>query len=88
MGDFPRSRSASLSSVGSAALPTFEGIAPPRPPTTTVDAESHIAVPGTPGVRLKVDAGPGCGGIAWPAGEVSRMLPDRAVHPSGGLITA
>jgi hypothetical protein len=22
-------------------------------------------------VRLKVDAGPGCGGIAWPAGEVS-----------------
>ncbi len=74
MGDTPRSRSASLSSVGSTALPTFEGIAPPRPPTTTADAETRLAVPGTPGVRLKVDAGPGCGGIAWPAGEVSQAL--------------
>ncbi|GMK54392.1 hypothetical protein CspeluHIS016_0109780 [Cutaneotrichosporon spelunceum] len=72
MGDTLRSRSASLSSVGSAgsALPTFEGIAPPRPPTTAPDAETAIPVPGTGGVRLKVDAGPGCGGIAWPAGEV------------------
>ncbi|BEI80123.1 hypothetical protein CcaverHIS002_0106520 [Cutaneotrichosporon cavernicola] len=70
MGDTLRSRSASLSSVGSAALPTFEGIVSQRPPTTKVDDETAIAVLGTNGVRLKVDAGPGCGGIAWPSGEV------------------
>lgn len=30
------------------------------------------------GVRLRVDAGPGCGGIAWPAGEVlARYLAHR-----------
>lgn len=36
------------------------------------------------GVRLHVDAGPGCGGIAWPAGEVlSRYMAYRhEVDPS------
>ncbi|WOO79427.1 Protein-lysine N-methyltransferase EFM6 [Vanrija pseudolonga] len=66
-----RARTGSVSSTDSnAALPSFEALAPPRPPTTTHEEEVAIAVPGAADVRLKVDAGPGCGGIAWPAGEV------------------
>lgn len=70
-----RERSGSTSSISSTdsqvALPSFEHIAPPRERTTEENAETSLAVPGVRDVRLKVDAGPGCGGIAWPAGEVS-----------------
>ncbi|WVQ95716.1 hypothetical protein IAU59_002815 [Kwoniella sp. CBS 9459] len=81
-----RSRSSSISTVSStAALPTFEALAPPRPPTTTEEEETHVHVDGLGrDVRLKVDAGPGCGGIAWPAGEVlSRYISYRhSIDPS------
>ncbi|TXT06135.1 hypothetical protein VHUM_03608 [Vanrija humicola] len=66
-----RARTGSVSSTDSGvALPSFEALAPSRPPTTVAAEEVAIAVPGSCDVRLKVDAGPGCGGIAWPAGEV------------------
>lgn len=73
-----RERSGSTSSISSTdsqvALPSFEHIAPPRERTTEENAETSLAIPGVRDVRLKVDAGPGCGGIAWPAGEVSAFL--------------
>lgn len=73
-----RERSGSTSSISSTdsqvALPSFEHIAPPRERTTEENAETSLAVPGVKDVKLKVDAGPGCGGIAWPAGEVSHAL--------------
>lgn len=65
-----RSSGSSWSSTSSDAFPSFEGIAPPRAATTAPDEETRVAVADF-SVRLKVDAGPGCGGIAWPAGEVS-----------------
>jgi hypothetical protein len=67
-----RSRSSSVSTTSSsAALPTFEALAPPRLPTTIVAEETVLEIPFLDKeVRLKVDAGPGCGGIAWPAGIV------------------
>ncbi|WVW81088.1 hypothetical protein I302_103079 [Kwoniella bestiolae CBS 10118] len=76
----PRSRSASVSTTSSdAALPSFESLAPPRPPTTKAEEETRVVVEGLRDeVRLKVDAGPGCGGIAWPSGEVlSRYIAYR-----------
>ncbi|WWD08522.1 hypothetical protein V865_006634 [Kwoniella europaea PYCC6329] len=82
----PRSRSASVSTTSSdVALPSFESLAPPRPPTTKAEEETRVVVEGLGSdVRLKVDAGPGCGGIAWPAGEVlSRYIAYRhGVDPS------
>lgn len=64
------SRSSSVSST--APLPSFEDLAPPRPPLTGGEQETAVPVPGLgKDIKLKVDAGPGCGGIAWPAGEVS-----------------
>lgn len=72
-----RSRSSSVSTTSSSvALPTFEAIAPPRPPTTTVSSETVLEIPYLEqDVRLKVDAGPGCGGITWPSGIVSPPPP-------------
>ncbi|KAL1409786.1 Protein-lysine N-methyltransferase efm6 [Vanrija albida] len=78
--ELPRPRGGSVSSTDSGvALPSFEALAPSRPPTTTAQEEVAIGVPGLGApVRLKVDAGPGCGGIAWPAGEVlSRYVAHR-----------
>lgn len=71
-----RSRSSSISTADSAiALPTLDGIVPARPPTTVEGEQTRIPVEGlSQDVLLKVDAGPGCGGIAWPAGEVSLPL--------------
>lgn len=71
----PRSRSNSGSSDDSnAAFPSFEALAPTREFTTTpLTAENRVVVKGIPDVRLKVDAGPGCGGIAWLSGEVSMV---------------
>ncbi|GFZ48270.1 Putative protein N-methyltransferase [Saitozyma sp. JCM 24511] len=79
-GHPPRHRTSSISSTDSSApLPSFEHLAPPRPPTTQQDEETRLEVPFLEReVRLKVDAGPGCGGIAWPAGEVlSRYIAYR-----------
>ena len=40
-------------------------------------------------IRLAVDASPGCGGIAWPAGQVRRLCPPRSSavfrHSTGPL---
>ncbi|WWD20541.1 hypothetical protein CI109_105017 [Kwoniella shandongensis] len=76
-----RAGSFSSSTSSSTPLPSFEGLAPSRPPTTIEKEETRVIVPGLPGgrdVRLKVDAGPGCGGIAWRSGEVmSRYLAHR-----------
>lgn len=41
--------------------------------TTTPDV-------GRVAIKLAVDASPGCGGIAWPAGEVSYVLAVRGVN--------
>ncbi|WWC92091.1 uncharacterized protein L201_007045 [Kwoniella dendrophila CBS 6074] len=82
----PRSRSSSISTTDSnVALPSFESLAPPRPPTTKAEDETNVSIDGLDkDVRLKVDAGPGCGGIAWPAGEVlSRYIAYRhGIDPS------
>lgn len=64
------SRSSSFAS-SNGLPPTFDDLVPQRPPTTQEAEETHIDIPGlTRPIKLKVDAGPGCGGIAWPAGEV------------------
>lgn len=80
-----RSRSSSVSTTSSsAALPTFEALAPPRPPTTAKAEETVLSIPHLDkDVRLKVDAGPGCGGIAWPAGIVSQSPRCRSVCLGG-----
>lgn len=65
-----RGSGSSFSSTASGEFPSFEGIAPTRPSTTTPDEETSIQLTPDMSVRLKVDAGPGCGGIAWLAGEV------------------
>lgn len=48
-------------------------IAPPQNPTVHDQVVGRLFEAGesTISVTLAVDAGPGCGGIAWPAGEVS-----------------
>lgn len=69
-----RSRSSSISTTSSsAALPTFEAFVPAREPTTVEAEETVLRIPHLPqDVRLKVDAGPGCGGITWPSGIVRK----------------
>lgn len=73
----PSSHSSSSSSFD--PLTSFsESIVPIRPPTAP-DTEVLIVVPGLGrDVKLAVDAGPGCGGIAWPAGEVRREASNGA----------
>lgn len=78
--DSPRSVS---STDSNAALPSFEALAPPRAFLTKPSEETVIEIPNLhEPIRLKVDAGPGCGGIAWPAGEVSAAGPSRLVNPT------
>lgn len=64
------SRSSSSASLDFLAGFSEEAV-PVRPP---VAPESEIGIP-VEGLdrplRLAVDAGPGCGGITWPSGEVS-----------------
>lgn len=74
-----RSRSSSVSTTSSSvALPTFEALAPPRAPTTTVSEETVLEIPFlNQDVKLKVDAGPGCGGITWPSGIVRPVVLSR-----------
>lgn len=49
-------------------------IVPPQPPSIhnqTLELVFPSTTPDGPvSIRLLVDASPGCGGIAWPAGEV------------------
>ncbi|KAJ1311289.1 hypothetical protein OPQ81_009787 [Rhizoctonia solani] len=53
-------------------------IVPPQNPTVIHQAIELSFPPLDRPVKLVVDAGPGCGGIAWPAGEVlSRYLARR-----------
>lgn len=63
----------SASSSSAQALPRFTDLTPARPPTTVPGEEAYVEVSGAKngGVRLKVDAGTGCGGITWASGEVS-----------------
>ncbi|KAG8716329.1 hypothetical protein FRC11_004096 [Ceratobasidium sp. 423] len=52
-----------------------EVLVPPQPPTVVHRIIELSFPPLDRPVKLMVDAGPGCGGIAWPAGEVlSRYL--------------
>ncbi|WVQ86031.1 hypothetical protein IAT38_008199 [Cryptococcus sp. DSM 104549] len=81
-----RSRSASVSTTSSsAALPSFDALAPARAFITNGEQDQLVEVPGLGrDVKLKVDAGPGCGGFTWLSGEVlSRYLAYRhTVDPS------
>lgn len=58
-------------------------IVPPQPPSILNQSlelafpSSGVDVPDPISIRLVVDASPGCGGIAWPAGEVGLDTP----HP-------
>ncbi|ELU41831.1 hypothetical protein AG1IA_04151 [Rhizoctonia solani AG-1 IA] len=47
-----------------------EVIVPPQIPTVARQNIEILFPPLDSPVKLMVDAGPGCGGIAWPAGEV------------------
>lgn len=40
-----------------------------------------VGVPNPISIRLVVDASPGCGGIAWPAGEVGRDVQPPVIFP-------
>lgn len=56
----------------------------PIQPSSTLHQSAELTVscglPDTPTCRVKltVDAGPGCGGITWPAGCVSDILDNTA----------
>lgn len=64
------SRTSSTSSFN--FLAEFTEDAVPVRPSVTPESEIKIPVEGLDvPLKLAVDAGPGCGGIAWPAGEVS-----------------
>jgi len=52
-----------------------DSIVPTQPPSTQRQIQSHSF--GHIALDILVDAGPGCGGIAWPAGQV---LSDYLVH--------
>ncbi|CAE7230017.1 unnamed protein product [Rhizoctonia solani] len=47
-----------------------DSLIPPQPPTVVHQTIELSFPPLDRPVKLVVDAGPGCGGIAWPAGEV------------------
>lgn len=69
MPEATRSRTSSTSSFD--FLGAISEDAVPIRPSTTPESEIKIHVDGldTP-LKLAVDAGPGCGGITWPSGEV------------------
>lgn len=63
------SRTSSTSSLNFLAGISEDAV--PSRPTTTPESEIKIAVDGLDvPLKLSVDAGPGCGGITWPSGEV------------------
>ena len=68
--------------------PTADSLVPPQPPSVhNQTLELAFPSPHAPrqphavpvAIRLAVDASPGCGGIAWPAGEV--IPPSRSSSP-------
>lgn len=66
------SRTSSVSSFD--FLAGFTEDAVPVRPSVTPESEIAIRVEGLDvPLKLAVDAGPGCGGIAWPAGEVRHV---------------
>ncbi|KAI0308865.1 putative methyltransferase-domain-containing protein [Amylostereum chailletii] len=56
----------------------------PDPPPSIHHQHLHLHFPGPLALSLLVDAAPGCGGIAWPAGQVLATYlarrPDPALH--------
>jgi len=46
----------------------------PTPNASITRRTQELAFPPIPPVKLYVDAKPGCGGIAWPAGEVHLIV--------------
>jgi hypothetical protein len=74
----PPSRSSSAEDLLHAFSEDFVAVRPPTAP----ESEITIEVEGLGrGLKLAVDASPGCGGIAWPAGEVrchsAKFIGDR-----------
>jgi len=66
--------------------PDDNPVIPSQLPTTgyqTTELSISCGKPDTPSfhIKLTVDAGPGCGGIAWPAGSVSKFLLSHRKHP-------
>lgn len=71
-----RPRSSSVASDD--FLGAYSEDAVPIRPSTTPQSEIQIPVEGLDEpLKLAVDAGPGCGGITWPSGEVSRCAVER-----------
>ena len=62
-------------------------LVPPQPPSI-LNERTDLLIPGiSPGdpgitVKLALDASPGCGGIAWPAGEASHLSSRRVREKS------
>lgn len=60
--------------------PDADGVLVPAQPPSILSQRTDLVIPGiNPGdpgitVKLALDAAPGCGGIAWPAGEASDMI--------------
>ncbi len=61
--------------AGSDEDSTIVPVQPPSVRNQTIQLEFTAAPDiGSVAIKLAVDASPGCGGIAWPAGEVSYIL--------------
>lgn len=73
--DFRFSHAHALMAVTSDAvpLPGFEDFLPPQRPTIQHERLDLSYGPNV-NVALAIDASPGCGGIAWPAGEVVILM--------------
>ena len=60
--------------------PDADGVLVPEQPASILDQRTDLLIPGInpgdPGITIKLalNAAPGCGGIAWPAGEASVYL--------------
>ena len=61
--------------------PDADDVLVPAQPPSILNQRADLLIPGvSPGdpgitVKLALDAAPGCGGIAWPAGEASSFPP-------------
>lgn len=60
--------------------PDADGVLVPVQPPSILNQRTDLLIPGInpgdPGITIKLalDAAPGCGGIAWPAGEASSLF--------------
>lgn len=63
--------------------PDADGVLVPEQPPSILNQRTDLLIPGVnpgdPGITLKLalNAAPGCGGIAWPAGEATRLFSYR-----------